>query len=236
MGIALEGIQQDHYRLGDYQVFKYDRNDPLFGDEYLVRLYHLCRESKRRSGDGILSAIFAGNPPSNLDSIVTYLHQHPPIVFGEWQGEQFVESGFAFPVIACGTPDTQRSLFAGYGIFRHAWGKPETKIMVMLGLAFLFQELNLVALHGTRYAENILTERFMSQFGFQRIGVIPQYQLKDGKLVDGVVTTLLREDFERVLETFLVEQYRAEMAAEAPVVEVEAPEPVKEDLPPLTLF
>lgn len=241
MSIALEGIQQDGYQLGNFAAIKYDRNDPIFGDEYLVKLYHLCRQSGRRSEDGILSSIFQGNPPSNLDSIVSYLASHPPIIIGEWEDDKFVEGGFAFPVVTCGTPATERSMFIGYGMFKHVWGQPKMAVMAMLGLSFFFQELGLVAIHGTRYPDNTLTERFMSQFGFKRTGLIPRYQLKNGHLVDGIVTSLLREDFEAYVERFLVEQYRAEMAEAGPEPEadpepaVPAPEEKPEEPPQLSL-
>lgn len=211
MSIALEGIKEDGYRLGDYQAIRYDRESSLFGDSYLSRLYGLCRDAKRRSGDGILTTIFGGNPPSNFDAIVSYLAARPVIVMGEWVEGEFREAGFTFPLITCGAPGIpEKAIFAGYGFFPHVWGTPELPVMAMLGLCYLFQEFDVKAIHGTRYEENALTWRFTQQFGFKETGRVPYYQLKNGKLVDGIVTTLLRVDFEQYVEQFLVEQYRAE--------------------------
>lgn len=228
--IALEGLQEDQYRYGNYQAIRYDKtNTDFFPVGYLAKLYNLCRQSGRRGGDGILTAIFGGNPASDFDSIVSYLAARVVIVLGEWQEDgTFREGGFAFPIIMCGVKAPEVSMFAGYGMFRHVWGQPGEPVMAMLGLAYLFQEFGLKAIHGTRRIENRLTARFMTPFGFKEVGTIPEYQLKDGVLVPAVITTLLRADFEAYVENFLVAEYRAAKAAE-PVAEVkltitEAPE------------
>jgi hypothetical protein len=217
---VLGALKEDEYRLGDLAAIRYDRkNTDLFPDDYLGHLYHRCRESKRRSGDGILTQLFGGNPASDFNSIVTYLASRSYlIILGRWEGEKFHELGFAFSVISCGFPHTEKSLFGGYGFFRDAWGTADQEIVTMLGLAYLFKELDIVALHGIRYEENLLTARFMAKFGFKVDGAIPYYQLKGNKLSTGIISTLLRTDFEDYVADFLVKQYRAE--------EVEAPAPV----------
>lgn len=209
MSVALEGLQEDGYRIGDLQALRYDRATPPFFDGYLGKLYNLCASSKRRSGDGILTALFGGNPASNFDAIVSYLAQRPVIVLGEWKDGVFVEAGFCFPLITCGTMETERAMFCGFGFFKPYWGTPELTVLAMLGLSYLFQEFDLKAIHGTRYRDNVLAWNFTKQFGFKEIGEIPHYQLRKGKLVPGVVTSLLRGDFERYVENWLVEQYRA---------------------------
>jgi len=223
MSVALEGLQEDGYRIGDLQALRYDRNVQPFFDGYLGKLYNLCAASKRRSGDGILTALFGGNPPSNFDAIVGYLAQRPVVVLGEWKDGTFVEAGFCFPIITCGTSDTERSMFAGYGFFKPYWGTPELPVLAMLGLSYLFQEFDLKAIHGTRYRDNVLTWNFTKQFGFKEIGEIPHYQLRNGKLVSGVVTSLDRGDFERYVENWLVEQYRAANPVEPSAESVVAP-------------
>jgi hypothetical protein len=220
-------LKEDGYRLGDLQAIRYDKkNADLFPDDYLGHLYNRCRESKRRSGNGILDALFGGNPASDFNSIVAYLVSRSYlIILGRWEGDKFHELGFAFSVISCGFPHTEKSLFGGYGFFRDAWGTSDQEIVTMLGLAYLFKELDIVALHGIRYEENLLTARFMAKFGFKVDGAIPYYQLKGNKLATGIISTLLRTDFEDYVADFLVKQYRAaEVDTLAPV----AVEPVVE--------
>jgi hypothetical protein len=231
MGIALEGLQQDLYRIGDLQSIRYDKaRTDLFPDGYLGHLYLLCRESKRRSGDGILTTLFAGNPASNFDSIVSYLAARPVIIMGKWIEDRFVEYGFAFPVIEIGRPGAEKAIFAGFGFFRRAWGTEEQIILAMLGLAYMFQEFDLQAIHGTAYPENVLPRKFMAQFGMKVVGEVPCYQLQGTKLVPGVVSSLLRSDFEAYVEDWLVRQYRAE-GMEVAVT----PEPVEDAVDPSVL-
>jgi hypothetical protein len=217
---VLLALKEDGYRLGDLQAIRYDKkNADLFPDDYLGHLYNRCRESKRRSGNGILDALFGGNPASDFNSIVAYLASRSYlIILGRWEGDKFHELGFAFSVISCGFSHTEKSLFGGYGFFRDAWGTSDQEIVTMLGLAYLFKELDIIALHGIRYEENLLTARFMAKFGFKVDGAIPYYQLKGNKLATGIISTLLRTDFEDYVADFLVKQYRAaEVDTLAPV-------------------
>jgi hypothetical protein len=58
----------------------------------------------------------------------------------------------------------------------------------------------------------------MAKFGFKVDGAIPYYQLKGNKLATGIISTLLRTDFEDYVADFLVKQYRAaEVDTLAPV-------------------
>lgn len=207
MSEALTALKEDGYRLADLAVLRYDKADTeRFPAGYLGGLFHLCQASR------ITNALFGGNPPSDFDSIVSYLAQRPVIILGKWNtDESFEEWGFAFPVITCGTPATERAMFAGFGFFRHAWGTEDEKVLAMLGLAYLFQEFGLVAIHGTRYRENLLAAKFMAQFGMKQVGEVPCYQLAGNRLVPGIVSSLLREDFEAYVEDWLVKQYRAEV-------------------------
>ena len=210
MSIALDGLKEDGYRLENLQALKYDRANPLFHDDYLAKIYNLCRGSARRSGDGILSSVFGGNPESTFNAVVSFLAARPLIIMGEWQEDDtFKEMGFAFPVVMCGKQAPEMACFAGYGFFRSAWGTPELPVVAMLGLAYLFNEFQIKAIHGTRFEENTLTAKFVEQFGFKQVGRIPDYQIgKDGKLVPAIISTLLREDFEAYVEQFLVDYYR----------------------------
>lgn len=233
---VLAALQEDLYRLGDLQAIRYDKTrTDLFPEGYLGHIFNLCKASKRRSGDGILTTLFCGNPASDFDSIVSYLAARPVVVMGKWEEERFVEYGFAFPVITVGRQGTEKSLFAGFGFFSHAWGKEETPILAMLGLAYLFQEFDLRAVHGTRFVENVLATKFMDQFGMKVVGEVPSYQLKGDKLVPGVVSSLLRADFEAYVEDFLVRAYREEVGEPEPEpAPVEASKPVMQPELPLS--
>ena len=209
---VLSALQEDGYRLGDLQAIRYDKSSTyLFPDQYLGHLYNRCRESKRRSGNGILDATFGGNPASDFNSIVTYFATRAfLLILGRWEGDKFHELGFAFPTVALGTNSTERSMIAGYGFFREAWSTEDQQILTMLGLAYIFKEFDLKAIIGNRYTDNTLTAKFMGKFGFKDCGEIPFFQLRGTKLVPMVVSALTREDFEQYVEDFLVKQYRAE--------------------------
>ena len=219
---VLAALREDGYQLGNCAAILYDRTrTELFPDGYLGDLYRLCVDSRRRSGDGIVSTIFGGNPMSHFDAIVPFLAVRPLIILGIWEDQVFVPAGLCFIQLYCGTEPGQRSVFAGYGFFRHIWGTPEIKVLAMLGLALLFEQFKLVAVHGTRYESNTLTARFMAQFGFEQTGNLPRYQLKDGVLVSGIVTSLLREDFEEYVKRFLLEQLHGPEAESEPEPEIE---------------
>ena len=224
---VLAALQEDDYRLGDLQAVRYDKSrTDIFPDDYIGHLYHRCRESKRRSGNGILDALFGGNPASDFSSIVSYLAQRPfLLILGRWEGEKFHEMGFAFPTISVGTNGTEKALLCGYGFFASSWGSEDQEIVTMLGLAYIFKEFDLVAIHGNRFKENVLTSKFMEKFGFKTVGDVPRFQLKGTKLVPMVVSTLLREDFEKYVADFLLKQYR-EAAVETPAPAVAEAAPV----------
>jgi RimJ/RimL family protein N-acetyltransferase len=76
----------------------------------------------------------------------------------------------------------------------------EEEIAGWLGLAALFEEFNLIQLHGQRYADNHLTVRFMSRFGFKDVGRVPRLLARGDEAIDGIISTLSREDFETNLE------------------------------------
>jgi len=227
---VLAALQEDKYRFGDLQCVRYAKSE--FPDDYLGVLYNRCRESKRRSGNGILDALFGGNPASDFPSIVTYLASRPALlILGKWIDGKFRELGFAFNTISVGGQNTEKSIIAGYGFFREAWGTEDQKIVTMLGLAYFFKEFDLRAIIGNRYRENVLTAKFMEKFGFKDCGEVPRFQLQGTKLVPMLISALLREDFEEYVKRFLVEQYRASKPQPAhetlTIVEVE-PEPETE--------
>ena len=201
---ALDQIRDAGYRIGNLQAIRYDRTrEDLFYDGYMGRLYFLLKECGRRGGDGILSAIFGGNPTSTFDAIVPFLVQRPLIILGAWEDGSFKEAGVTFPIIFCGSQQTEVSAFCGFGFLPWVYGSDEINTLSILGLAMLYRELNLVAIHGTRYPGNTLAKQFMERFGFHDVGTLPHYQLRDGKLVPTMISTLSREDFEKIAAQFI---------------------------------
>ena len=102
----------------------------------------------------------------------------------------------------------ERSGFFGYGYFRSIWGRPEAEILGMLGLAYVFMEFDISAIHGLRLPFNSLTAKFTRKFGFVDDGTIPKYMLYNGKLIGAIASTLLIENFERYVEIKLVQLYK----------------------------
>jgi hypothetical protein len=207
----LDVFKLDGYRIGNCQVLLYDRQRPdVFPPPYLTKLYNLCKASSRRAPMGILPNLFCGMEDLSHDAITMYLAGLPVVILAVWSDENtFTEAGFAFPVNLRGK-SPERMAFAAYGFFQKYWGTAESKILMLLGLAFFFQEFQLSCLHGIRYKENYLTAQFTRQFGFHETGRPPRYMMQDGKLVTGVVSSLLREEFELVAARKLIELYEAQ--------------------------
>jgi RimJ/RimL family protein N-acetyltransferase len=127
----------------------------------------------------------------------------PIIAVGKWNGDKFIHYGFAYVTTMTGS-NLDRMGFVGYLFFPEAWGCGETELMTMLALCYLFHEFKFSCIHGIRYTENELTARFMRRFGFRDDGVVPKYMMKGDRLVSAVVSSCLREDFERYVEEKLV--------------------------------
>lgn len=201
---ALDTIREADYRIGNCAARRYDRNSGEWPENYLAHLYDLCLKSGRRDPRSFIYSVFGGNPPSHFDSIVPFFASVRPIILGVYDGEKFQEAGITFPIIFCGSAQAEAAAFCGFGFFAWSLGSPELDTLSILGLAMLFQELKLVAIHGTRFIENTLAARFTERFGFRDIGTLPHYHLKDGKLVPTVISTLSREDFEKIAERVVV--------------------------------
>lgn len=221
----LQAFKQDDYRIGDLQAIGYLRtNTEMFPEGYLGRLYAKMKTgTSGKMGRSYLQKLFCGMQDLSFDAIVPYLATRPICIMGVWRDGEidpdtgdpgpryFHEAGFIFPTVNCGAGD-EKAAFAGYGFFRDFWGSEESKTLAMLGLSFFFVELGLCAIHGIRYDTNALTRNFLAPFGFQDTGTLKKHMLRDGKLVDGVASTLLREDFERYVENHLVEEFERAQA------------------------
>jgi hypothetical protein len=199
----LDTFKLDDWRLGNCQVIVYDqRKTEIFGRTYLQYLYKQCLDSRPSAPFGILPESFCGMSSLHSDSICAYLHSRPVLLLLciHTSPTEFTPVGFAYPTMMCGAPmsvpDGERSAFCGFVFFRSAWGTPELEVLGMLGLAYLFSQFRLLAVHGQRFVENTLAARYMARYGAKDMGVIPHYMLRSGKLVSCAVSTLLRSDFE----------------------------------------
>ena len=209
---ALERIRDLGYRWGDQQAILYDpaRVD-VFPGLYLSNLWHDCKNSgRRRSGNGILEPLFCGMARIDHDAIIAYLTTRKLYILGEWRQRiikadepprvDFIPLGFCFLTTGC-QGKSGNSAFGAYAFFESAWRTPQQIVLTHLGIAALICEENLLSLHGIRYSDNHLTARWMAQFGFRDIGVIPNYMIRysTGELTDATISTLNRETFEALL-------------------------------------
>lgn len=199
----LADLKSTDYRMGNLQAIMYNRNDSrVFKPGFLGELYWMLKGSgqySQRPGNGVLEPLFCGMTDLSFDAIVAYLSTVGLVVMGVWDGENFKVAGICFPTTRVGAGD-QKACFAGYGFLRAYWGTDEQELLAVLGLAVLFVEGEVLAIHGVRYETNTLTANFMSRFGFKDDGTVPMYFLRRGKLVGATVSTLTRGAFEENLK------------------------------------
>jgi hypothetical protein len=204
----IDALKQDRYRVGCCQAVVYDRkNLDLFPVGYLANLYFQLSGNcyTKREGTGHLARLFCGISDLSFDSIVGYLASKPMIVVGVWGDEgRFETAGFGFVQMSLGVAP-ERMAFCGYSLLRPYWGHKFAEVLTMLGLACLFGEMGLKYLHGVRAVSNVISDRFLAQFGFKNNGTVPGYMLEKGVLVPAVASTLTRADFEQYLERKFLE-------------------------------
>ena len=205
----LSVFKSDDYTLGACSVRVYDRSRrDIYGDNFLYKLWCDTLNSSHPPGTSdVLKRVFCGMDDVSSDAICAYLHSRIPLLLlcvNYPSPKPFDVIGYVFPSVYLGTPKTERALLAGYCFFKPWWGTPESTVLGMLSIGYLFHELNLQALHGQRYATNVLTARYMNQFGSRDVGRIPKFIVSEGKLQDCIVSTLLREDFEAYCERQLL--------------------------------
>ena len=208
---VLESIKLDDYRIGNAQALVYDRKDTsVFGEGFLGELYFKFKGNRynSRSGNGILETLFCGMQDVSFPAITSYLASVPLCILGVWKDNKFDVAGIQFPSVRIGYGD-QKACFGAYGFVPAYWGSTEVEVLAMLGIAVLFQELDVISVHGVRYAENELTARFLAKFGFKDVGTLPNYMVRDGKLAAATLSTLDRSTFESVVERMVLEAYRA---------------------------
>jgi len=208
---TLQNIHDLAYRWGDCQAIEYSstRPDvfPSHSGSYLLDLYERCRTSGRAKL-GILEPLFCGMKDLSAEAIVAFLHVHKIVVLGEWRPTathpRFHPLGFCFLTALC-EGKTTRAGFGAYAFFSEAWRTDQQIVLTWLGIAHLFFEGKLCALHGTRYADNHLTARWMAKFGFKDAGTLENHMIRysTGELTAATISTLVRADFEARLSAAL---------------------------------
>jgi hypothetical protein len=196
----IEAFKSDQYKYGNLQSIPYDKSrTDVFPEGFLGRLYFSLQGSrfhKTRSGDGVLQALFCGMTDLSFDKIVSYMASIPLCVMGIWQPDgTFRPAGIHFIPTKTGV-GAESMAFGGYGFLKEYWGTEEQESLTVLGIAQIFGELNIKQLHGMRYSTNAFTARYMERFGFRDLCTIPNYMMRGNKMVDGVLSTLARSDFE----------------------------------------
>jgi hypothetical protein len=186
------------WKIGACSVRPYNRTETqVYGTNYLHHLY----SETANSGRHVLSSSFCGMPDLSADAVCAYLHSRSPLLLMCMDTADdpnvFDVVGYSYPTVWCGTKETERSILFGYSIFKRVWGTPEASVLGMLTTAYYFLTFDLVAMHGQRYPWNHLTGKYTGQFGTRDVGVLPRFLLHKGKLVDCVLSSLLREDFEK---------------------------------------
>jgi hypothetical protein len=195
MGI-LDDFKSEKYRIGDLQVLPYHRHDPFWGESYLSDLYFALgagrRSSFRREN---LQMLLCGTSDLSLPSVLSFFAKQNLVVMGKWENGVFRTAGACWVGQVAGTKE--KSGFGAYAFLRWSWGTYDQQVMVMLGVAYLFNELDLCYIHAQRYADNHVSKRFLDKIGFKDVGVVPKLLPRNDALIDGVVSSLSREDFER---------------------------------------
>jgi hypothetical protein len=212
---VLLALADDSYRLGQLQALPYVRNrTDIFPHDLLPQLY-----SRSRSAH-ILSRVFCGMRDLSADAIIPYLASKPVTLLVRWDDSnaRYDVLGYSFIVTWIGVPPPEpgpRSAFAAYGYFPESWGSPDITTLSMLGLAYMFHFYKLQSIGGQRHNANVLTARFMRQFGFRDLFTMPEYLLDrraDGALemADCTISRLTRAEFVEYVERRLVEMVSGE--------------------------
>jgi hypothetical protein len=194
----LDVFRADSYRLGDVQVIPYDRKRvDVFGTNYLHYLYGQCLSSQPKSPYGILPNLFCGCADLSADAICSYLSNKKVLLMCiHTSPTEFTPAGFAWITELIQSP-SDNSAFAAFCFFRDWWGTPESVVLGMLTISYLFVEYRLTAVLGQRYAHNEPAARYMRVYGAKDCGTVP-YLLRThkGGLEPCTVSALLRTDFE----------------------------------------
>jgi RimJ/RimL family protein N-acetyltransferase len=80
---------------------------------------------------------------------------------------------------------------------KDAWSKGYGTDAVMVLLGYLFDELNLNRVSLFTDANNTRAQRCYEKCGFKKEGVMRQYRFKRGRYLDGVLYSILKEEWKR---------------------------------------
>lgn len=194
----LEVFKTDNWRMGDVSVVEYDRKrGDVFGDHYLFYLYQQCLKSRPNVKGGILPDLFCGFADISADAVCAYLANKPVILLCvHTSPTEFTPAGFAWPTELIKSP-LANSAFCAFTLFKPYWGTPESTVLGMLGIAYLFTKYSLRTIMGQRLESNVLAGRWMRTFGASDVGTIPDLlRTPDGGLAGCTVSALARTDFE----------------------------------------
>jgi hypothetical protein len=140
----------------------------------------------------------------SLPAIITYMVAQKLIVLGKWEGETLRTGGVCWATAVMGSKE--KSAFGAYGFLRWTWGTEEQTWLAWLGLSYLMGETGggLVQLHTQRYESNHVSAKFLEQFGFHDLAVVPKLLIRGDTLESGVLSTLSRDEMENNLSRAIV--------------------------------
>ena len=158
----------------------------VFSDEFLFFLYSQCKKDK------ILDRLFPGMPIVTPARFVAYLKDRPLVVGMVKPTFEVAEFGFIYEVEG---PEGARKGTVGFACFKKWWGGVEIKDIARLALRWWFTEAKYNILFGTMLYRNRVAWKFSKDLGFQSIGRVPMFFLKDGKLEDMHLAYVTPETF-----------------------------------------
>lgn len=174
-------------------LFPYwDKPGSPYPEDFLAGLYLKCKK------DGVLQLVFAGMEGIRLNHFIRHLSEKPLVVGfirseeGRFDATKPVGFGWLWGVEGEGR---EKKASLGFSFFREYVGTQEIRDITRLALAWWFIELDIAILYGTTLAKNRPAIAFAREFGFRSVGDLPRFFYQDGKLVDGHMFVLSREEF-----------------------------------------
>ena len=194
----LEVFKADGWRLGDCAIIPYDRKRvDIWGTNYLHYLYGKCLESRPSSPWGVLPDLMCGFADLSSDAVCSYLAGKPiAILCVHTSPTEFTPAGFCWPTEQIRSP-AANSAFCAFVVFRPFWGTPESTVLGMLGISYLFTTYGLRTIMGQRVSSNVLAGKWMEKYGATDVGVVPDLlRTHKGGLESCTLSVLHRADFE----------------------------------------
>lgn len=124
---------------------------------------------------------------------ITRVNEEPPAT--SFAIEIDAEAVGAIGIIPQDQDDVYRySAELGYWIGEPFWGKGLMTAMVRLFVAEMFQRFNVWRIYAGVYSNNHASMRVLEKAGFKREGVLRKAAFKDGKVLDEVRFSILKEE------------------------------------------